>query len=266
MYILSVDTTAKTASVCVAREDEAFGALPLAELTVNATVTHSESLLPMVDKALSLSELSLSDIGCFSLPAGPGSFTGVRIGVAAIKGLSFALNDTVPCLPLSTLHCLAVNLSSYGEKSVLCPLMDARREQFYNALFEIRDGKVVRLCDDRITTAEELTRELSERFSDRTVILNGDGAVLYDGLRQKYGGDALPNVRLCAVGDLYQRALSGALLAAETIKSGVDLGKFTGEALSPMYLRLSQAERERNERLSEKTETVAKDGSNSIDK
>lgn len=248
MYILSVDTTAKTASVCVAREDERFGALPLAELTLNATLTHSESLLPMVDKALLLSSLSLSDIGCFALPAGPGSFTGVRIGVAAVKGLSFALDDRVPCLPLSTLRALATNLIGYGEGTVLCPLMDARREQFYNALFEIRDGKLLRLCDDRITTAEELTRELSERFSERSVILNGDGAVLYDGLKNKYGA-SLSNVRLCRVGDLYQRALSGALLAAEKLKSGEDLSPYTGEALSPLYLRLSQAERERNEKL-----------------
>jgi tRNA threonylcarbamoyladenosine biosynthesis protein TsaB len=106
MYILSVDTTAKSATVCVAKSDEISGVIPIAQLNLNSTATHSESLLPMIDKALELSSLKLSDINCFAITAGPGSFTGVRIGVSAIKGLAFASGDSIPCIPLSTLYCL----------------------------------------------------------------------------------------------------------------------------------------------------------------
>lgn len=248
MYILSVDTTAKTAAVCVAKKDSQFGVLPLAELTLNGTVTHSESLLPIIDSALSLCRLTLRDMGCLAVSAGPGSFTGVRIGVAAVKGLSFALGDGVPCIPLSTLHCLAVNLSRYGENTLLCPVMDARREQFYNALFVVKGGKPVRLCPDRVTTAEELTRELSGKYRRRRIVLNGDGAMLYHSLAGKYTSET-EHISLASPGDLFQRALSVSAAAAERLATGLDPKDYTGAQLAPVYLRLSQAERERNERL-----------------
>lgn len=248
MYILSVDTTAKTASVCVARDDEKTGILPVAEFTLNNTVTHSESLLPMIDSVLKMSRLELDDIDVFAITAGPGSFTGVRIGVSAIKGLAFSLKDKkpVPCIPVSTLRCLAENISGYPDSTILCPLMDARREQFYNALFEVRDGKVIRLCEDRTVTASELSAELSEKYGGKAVLC-GDGAMLYYSLLEKYPCNC---VELCSTKDLYQRAFSVAVVSLEVVKSqGFDVNEFTGDKLAPVYLRLSQAERERNERL-----------------
>ncbi len=139
MYILSVDTTAKTATACVAKDDKTIGLVPVSSIGLNSTLTHSESLLPMVDSCLHMAKLSLSDIDYIAITAGPGSFTGVRIGVAAVKGLSFSTGGRIPCIPLSTLLCLARNLEGLPEGTVVCPLMDARREQFYNALFVIED-------------------------------------------------------------------------------------------------------------------------------
>lgn len=251
MYYLTADTTAKTASVCIAREDPLFGMLPVSEFTQNGTITHSESLLPLIDRALTLSSLTLSDIGVLALPSGPGSFTGVRIGVSVFKGLSFALGKAVPCIPLSTLACLAENLSRYGENTILCPLMDARREQFYNALFVVKDQKPVRLCPDRVITAKELTDELSKRYGRRRIVLNGDGAALYYSLLKEE--EKPPHLTLCAAKDLYQRAFSAATVAARIVNDSSDLSRFTGEALAPSYLRLSQAERERNEKLKKKS-------------
>ena len=252
MYLLTADTTAKTASVCIARDHPLFGVLPVAQFTQNGTLTHSESLRPLIDRALSLSSLALSDISALALPAGPGSFTGVRIGVSAFKGLSFALGKEVPCIPLSTLECLAENLSHCAENTILCPLMDARRNQFYNALFVVKGGVVKRLCPDRVITAKELSAELSKRYARRRVVLNGDGAELFFSLLSDEEKKP-PHIALCAPRDLYEDAFSAAVVAARILRSGVDLSRFTGEALAPTYLRLSQAERERNEKLKRET-------------
>lgn len=249
MYILSVDTTAKTASVCIARENEALGAVPVAEFDLNNTVTHSESLLPMIDSVLKMSALSLDDIDAFAITAGPGSFTGVRIGVSAIKGLAFSQKEKrkIPCIPLSTLECLAVNISHCSDGTVLCPLMDARREQFYNALFEVRGNKPIRLCDDRTVTARELSLQLAEEYSDKNIVLCGDGALLYNSLLEKYPCDG---VTLCSPKDMYQSAFSVACRAIDILRSDeFDASRYDSELLMPVYLRLSQAERERNEKL-----------------
>jgi tRNA threonylcarbamoyladenosine biosynthesis protein TsaB len=256
MYILSVDTTAKSATVCVAKSDEVFGIIPIAQLDLNSTATHSESLLPMIDKALELSSLNISDMDCFAITAGPGSFTGVRIGVSAIKGLAFALGDEVPCIPLSTLYCLALNAAGYAENAIVCPVMDARREQFYNAMFRISKGKLKRLCEDRVFTAKELTDEISEKYSNKKIILCGDGAKLFYSLLPKYTGDNTLKIELARPGDIMQNAFSVAYAAWEKYCSeDFDKNAFKGSALSPIYLRLSQAERERNEKLKNQGET-----------
>lgn len=252
MYILSVDTTAKTAAVCVAGDDPVMGLVPIAELTLNSTVTHSETLLPMIEQALSLSHIALSDISAMAITAGPGSFTGVRIGVSAIKGLAFALEDKIPCIPLSTLECLARNIENYGENTLLCPLMDARREQFYNALFTVRRGKLKRICEDRVITAKELSAEFESEYSRRKIVLCGDGAKLFYSLLPQYISQDELKISLPHPKDLYQRAFSVAQGAFETLCSdGFDAAEFGGEKLSPLYLRLSQAERERNEKINQ---------------
>ena len=256
MYILSVDTTAKSATVCVAKTDEVSGLVPISQLNLNSTATHSESLLPMIDNALCLSSLKLSDMDCLAITAGPGSFTGVRIGVSSIKGLAFSLGDSIPCIPLSTLYCLALNVAAYGENTIVCPVMDARREQFYNALFKISKGKLKRLCDDRVLTAKELTDELTANYSGKKIVVCGDGAKLYNSLLPKYIGENELKISLARPENLLQNAFSVAYAAYEIMSSETfEKENYKGSSLSPIYLRLSQAERERNERLENQGET-----------
>lgn len=250
MYILSVDTTAKTAAVCVAKDDALTGIAPVVQFSVNDTVTHSESLLPLIDRALEFSGIGLSDISAIAVTAGPGSFTGVRIGVSVVKGLAFASGGKIPCIPLSTLYCLALNVSSYGDGTVVCPLMDARREQFYNAVFRLSRDVPERLCGDRVVTAKELLEELSDKYSGCKIVICGDGARLFYGLYQKYIGSDNLNLVLAHPGDMLQNAFSVAYAGHEIIMSSdFSVENYSGEALCPTYLRLSQAERERNERL-----------------
>ncbi len=259
MYILSVDTTAKSATVCVAKTDEVSGLIPISQLNLNSTATHSESLLPMIDTALSLAALELSDMDCLAITAGPGSFTGVRIGVSSVKGLAFSLNDNIPCIPLSTLYCLALNAAAYGENTIICPVMDARREQFYNALFKISKGKLKRLCEDRVLTAKELTDELSANYSGKKIVVCGDGAKLYHSLLPKYIGENALKISLARPENLLQNAFSVAYAAYEIISSETfEKENYKGSSLSPIYLRLSQAERERNERLEKQNQGETK--------
>ena len=164
MKILALDTTAEvcTAAVC---DDKRL----IAEMTVNTGNTHSETLLPVVEQILKISETSLEDIELFSCSTGPGSFTGVRIGVATVKGIAYGKNK--PCVSVSTLDALAYNL--IGLEGIICPVMNARRNQVYNALFECKNGEIERLCDDRALSIEELDEELSSM--DKPIYLVGDG-------------------------------------------------------------------------------------------
>jgi tRNA threonylcarbamoyladenosine biosynthesis protein TsaB len=140
MKILSLDTTAEvcTAAIC---EDKRL----IAEMTVNTGNTHSQTLLPVVEQLLKISETSFDDIDCYACSTGPGSFTGVRIGVATVKGIAYGKNK--PCISVSTLEALAYNL--IGFDGIICPVMNARRNQVYNALFECKNSKLTRLCEDR---------------------------------------------------------------------------------------------------------------------
>ena len=251
MYILSVDTTAKTAAVCLAKDDAKQGLVPVSRLVLNSTVTHSESLLPMIGQALSGAGVSLSQISAFAITSGPGSFTGVRIGVSTVKGLAFSQKEEIPCIPLSTLYCLALNLCAYGDNTLVCPLMDARREQFYNALFSLRSKRPKRLCEDRVITAQELVTELCEKYPKRKIVLCGDGAGLFHSLYERYLDGRRLDISMALPGDLLQDAFSVARAGYEVMNSkSFDAKNYSGSALSPLYLRLSQAERERNERLS----------------
>ncbi len=254
MYILSVDTTAKTATACVAKDDSTIGLIPVSTIGLNSTLTHSESLLPMIDNCLRMAKISLSDIDYIALTNGPGSFTGVRIGAAAVKGLSFSMGGSIPCIPLSTLLCLARNLEGMEEETVVCPLMDARREQFYNAMFTIKSGIPKRLTDDRVITASELTEELCANYGGKKIMICGDGALLFYGLYQKYEGQK-PVITLPPAKDLLQNAFSVALCAYDVITDeGFDKSEYQEKDLLPSYLRLSQAERERNEKLAATSE------------
>lgn len=224
MKILSVDSSAKTASVAVTD-----GTSLISECFVNAGLTHSRTLMPMVDNALRQADMNINEIDAFCVNAGPGSFTGIRIGVAAVKGLALAENK--PCAGVSTLECIAYNF--LDENCVVCAAMDARCSQVYTALFEIEDGAVKRLCNDKAVSINQLAEEISS--INKPVVFAGDGAEICYNLMK----DNLNNIKLSAENRRYQRAYGAALAAA------LNESLFEDSALlSPVYLRLPQAERE----------------------
>lgn len=248
MNILSIDTTAKTVSVCIAKQDEK-DLIPLVRTTSNCGFTHSETLLPIISDCLQAAQLKIDDIGILACSAGPGSFTGVRIGISCIKGLSFALAQKKiahRCIGVSSVEALCENAANYSGY-IICPVMDARRSQFYNALFSKgAGGKIVRLCQDRLPTASEIYCELCEKYAGKKVLLVGDGAnlckKLFDTLAKD--GKCTFSYRVCDYADMYQDAFSVAKVALRHRSEFQESGK----NLSPVYLRASQAERERIEK------------------
>ena len=227
MKILAIDSTAIVASVALC-DDEKLIAL----YTVNNGNTHSETLLPMVESILKEAKLSPADIELFAVSNGPGSFTGVRIGCATIKGLAFGRK--VPCVGVSTLEALAYNLK--GSDGIICPVMNARRNQVYNALFRYEGDKLVRLCPDRAIAISELAEELSDK---EKIYLSGDGVSIT--------APAIPAEKLGFTHPVmeHQNAYSIAMCALNSYKEG---NYVTDTDLAPTYLRPSQAERERMEK------------------
>lgn len=233
MKILAIDTSAKAASVCIAQEDRIIG-----EFFINTSLTHSQTLMPMVEQLCKNAQTPLSEIEAIAVNAGPGSFTGVRIGVAAVKGLAF--ENSLPCAAVSTLESMAYNAPGFN--GIVCAVMDARCSQVYNALFRVNSGRVERLCDDRALALSDLQTEL-QNFAEEPVLLIGDGAeITYAFLRESF-----PNVSLAPCNIRTQTASSVALAAFERISQGEVL--LTDEQLMPVYLRLPQAQRELNKRM-----------------
>ncbi len=235
MKILSLDASATSASVCVYdnMDNKIIG-----EFFINTKLTHSQTLVPMIDALLNSTKLELSDIDYFAVNTGPGSFTGIRIGVSVVKGMAMALNK--PCVSVSTLESMAFNFID-SEDIVVCACMDARRNQVYNALFNVIDGKIERLCEDRAISVEDLFVELPTL--DKTVILVGDGAQLCYSQKSENN-----NIKLAGVSCRYQSASSVALCAEKSIQNNDVLN---AASLMPTYLRPSQAERERLEKEKE---------------
>ena len=228
MKILSLDSSAIVASVALCDGD-----LLLGEMTLNNGNTHSETLLPMVEFLLSRFSLGVDDLDAIAVSKGPGSFTGVRIGAATVKGLAFGTK--IPCIGVSTLEALAYNLVGYD--GLICPVMNARRKQVYTALFRAKNGKLERLTPDSAIAIAELDEWL--RAYDEPVRLVGDG---YDITAELLTHPMLPTpIRLRA-----QSAYSVAQIAKELLATDAN---FPDTALSPSYLRLSQAERERAEKM-----------------
>lgn len=230
MLILAFETSAKAASVALLEENRLLG-----ESYQNTGMTHSQTLLVMAEDLLKQCGKTVSDITAVAVAAGPGSFTGVRIGVAAAKG--FAWGAALPCYGVSTLEAMAESLGIW--EGYLCPCMDARRSQVYNALFYVNQGKLERIREDRAISLEDLKTDLQDR--DGLIFLVGDGAVLTD----KTLSAEIPNLVLPPEHRLHQRAVGVALVAAKQIAAGLP---GDGNTLTPNYLRLSQAERERAER------------------
>ena len=227
MLTLAFESSAKAASVALLRD----GSL-VSQYSQCSGLTHSRTLLPMAEDLLKNAELKLSDIDLFAVAHGPGSFTGIRIGVSTVKGLSWACNK--PCVGVSTLESMAWHGLAAG--GLICPVMDARRQQVYNALFEIREGRPIRLTEDRPLSLDELCEEL--RRQDGVPFLVGDGAALTARFLEKEG---LP-FRMAPENLLWQSAW-GVGMAARAKTPG------DSQSLLPVYLRLSQAERERQERM-----------------
>ena len=231
MKILAVDTSATAASVAVAEENKLIG-----EFSINTALTHSQTLMPMVDELLNNTGLSVNDIDAVAVNAGPGSFTGVRIGVAAVKGIAFPKN--LPCVSVSTLESMAYNM--LGNDCVVCSVMDARCSQVYNALFRVKGCTVTRMTDDRALSLTDLKNEL--RNINEKVVLVGDGAVLCS----KFLGEELENIMLAPFNNRIQTASSVAYAAFEKINNGETV---KADELMPVYLRLPQAQRELNKKL-----------------
>ena len=228
MKILSVDSSAIVASVALCED----GYL-LAEYTLNNKNTHSETILPMIESLLSFFSMEIGDIDLFAVSSGPGSFTGVRIGTATVKGLAFASNK--PCIGVSTLEAIAYNLRFH--KGLVCPVMNARRSQVYTAIFRSDGEKLERLTDDLAISIAELDTMLAE-YSEETV-LAGDGYDICVAGFEKAELRPVPE-RL-----RHQSAFS----VAEAALAAYKIGKYCSDAeLGVEYLRPSQAERERAER------------------
>lgn len=236
MLILALDSTAVAASVAVT-EDERL----LALYTLNNGNTHSETLLPMVESIMTRLGRTVADIDLFAASVGPGSFTGVRIGAATIKGLAFGRNK--PCAAVSTLEALAENLAGTARLGeIVCPVMNARRSQVYNALFLVGEDGLTRVTDDRAIAIADLEAELADMdaSADAPVHLVGDGvAVTLAGAKDP----AIFRPAPALLRD--QNAYSVAVCALRAARAGQVV---SDTELAPVYLRPCQAERERMER------------------
>ncbi len=232
MITLSFDSTAKIASVAVT-DDEKL----LALYSINNGLTQSELLMPMAESMLKSLQLDFSDIELLAASVGPGSFTGVRIGTALVKGIAFGKN--IPCASVSTLEALAENLS--GLSGIIVPAMDARRSQLYTAIFEYKDGEMVRHTEDMAISISELAERL-KAYDGKNIYIVGDGYCVAKYELEKLG------IRLAETPELLreENAYSVAKVAVKLHREG----KTTNDiAHLPTYLRVPQAERERLERL-----------------
>ena len=225
MKILALDCSAGPASAAVIEEGKI-----IASSYANVKLTHSQTLLPMVESTLRSVMLGVSDIDAFAVNYGPGSFTGIRIGISAVKGL--AAPEYKPCIEVSTLMSIACGLRNTD--CTVCAVMDARCNQVYNALFSIENGAVTRLCDDRAVMIDEVTKELANIGGK--IIVAGDGA----GLFKEYVKNN-PDAFIAAEPLRYQNACGVAVAAEEKLKKGETV---SADRLRPFYLRLPQAERE----------------------
>ena len=230
MKILAFETSAKAGSVAALE-----GQTLIAEAYLNTGLTHSQTLLTMAEDLMKTCQWTAEDVQAVAVAAGPGSFTGVRIGVAAAKG--FAWGAQIPLYGVSTLEAMALQLGAF--EGYVLAVMDARRNQVYSALFQAEQGQLTRLCQDRAISLSDLEKEL--KILKKPIFLVGDGSILcYNALKEQ-----VPNLVLPPEHRLHQRAAGVGLAAWQEIREGK-----TGDAsaLQPNYLRLSQAERERLEK------------------
>lgn len=232
MKILGMDSSGMVASVAVVEND-----ILVAEYTVNYKKTHSQTLLPMLEELVKMTELDINTIDAIAVAAGPGSFTGLRIGAATVKALGFALDKPVVAVP--TCQGLAYNM--WGTDKLVCPILDARRNQVYTGVYEFVDGKLEIVREQDAMSIDELVEYLNQL--DREVIFVGDGIPVYSEFIEK---NAKVGHMFAPAGFNRQRASSVATLGAWLYAQG----KYeSADDHKPIYLRKSQAEREREEQL-----------------
>lgn len=231
MKILALDSSGLVASAAIIEDDNL-----IAEYTVNYKKTHSQTLLPMLDEIVRMTETELDSVDAIAVAAGPGSFTGLRIGSATVKGLGLALNK--PIIGVPTVEGLAMNL--YGADSLVCPLMDARRNQVYTGIFRFVDGKLEVVKEQLAIGIEDIIDALN--IIGQKVVFMGDGVPVYKTIIEE---------KICVPYTFApahvnkQRAAAVAVRAMDYWKAGVYI---SASKFEPQYLRLSQAERERQER------------------
>ena len=230
MLILAFETSAKAASVALMDGTKLLG-----ESYQNTGLTHSQTLMVMAEDVLKQCGKTAQDVEAVAVAEGPGSFTGVRIGVAAAKG--YAWGKEIPCYGVSTLEAMAESLGIY--EGFVCPCMDARRSQVYNALFYVNQSAIERHREDRAIALADLKEDLEHL--DGPIYLVGDGATLtYNTLK-----DSIEELILPPEHRMHQRAVGVGLVAARMAAEGLAP---SGGELTPNYLRLSQAEREKLEK------------------
>ncbi len=225
MKILALECSVSPASVAIIDNGKI-----ISQCFINVKLTHSQTLMPMVKSALDLSLTKFDDIEGIAISSGPGSFTGIRIGISAVKGLCIA--KKLPCVGVSTLRGIAENFK--GQNAIICAVMDARCNQVYNALFKVDGDTVERLCEDRALMCTELAEQLRE-YNEK-IIVCGDGTDLF----YSFVCDN-ENVFLAPERLKYQSATGVGLCAYSEFLSG---NTVSSEELLPVYLRLPQAERE----------------------
>jgi tRNA threonylcarbamoyladenosine biosynthesis protein TsaB len=232
MLIFGIDTCCNAATAALLDDDRL-----VAQTVINHGKTHSQIMMSAVEDMFKAAQLSPRDVEAFAAATGPGSFTGVRIGVATAKAMAQAANR--PCVAVSTLEALAYSSKMFD--GIVAPILDARRNQVYNALFDCKKGEMTRLCDDRALALSELLDELSGY--DRDVLFMGDGIFVFEREIKERLKD-----RACFAPKTVSMNLAGgvAAVAAEKYERGETVSY---SEMIPSYLRLSQAERDRLEKL-----------------
>lgn len=236
MKILAVDSSSVTVSVAILEDKEI-----IAQYFLNVGLTHSQTLAPMIESVLKNSKISPSEIGLYVATNGPGSFTGIRIGLSTVKAM--ALANSKPCLGVSSLYSLAYNLKD--KNNILCACMDARNNQVYNALFKVENNKIIRLAEDRAININDLKEKLGE-FQEKIEIV-GDGAeICYNSFKES--DENFAKKVLLYRESKYISAVNLGFAAAEIYENQEDKSKVSSEI---NYIRIPQAQRllEENKKL-----------------
>lgn len=228
MITLAIDSSSQAGSVAVARDGNLLG-----EFFINNKTTHSQTILPMIDHLLSIVDLTINEIDVIAVTSGPGSFTGLRIGLATVKGLAYSRN--IPCVVLSTLEALAFNVQN--PEGLIVPVMDARRNQVYTACYQMSGTDFRTIVEPTTLMIAELELFLKEEHSDKRIVLVGDGAELcYNSMK-----NSLNNLEIAPEHLRHQRASS--IICGAYQNNHIDR-LVCAQQIEPEYLRIPQAERE----------------------